>query len=64
MGDTGISRVDGVSHVFKSQKDKGIRIIVPKVIDEFLVVGNIKDIKEFLRGLGRELEVGKTEVRG
>lgn len=64
LGDAGMERVDGVNQMFTRKHGDKIKLIVAKVIDDFLVVGNTADIKLFFRELGGEFDVGKTAIGG
>lgn len=64
LGEVGMTRVDGVSQLFVKKNGAHIRLIVAKVIDDFLVAGITNDINDFLRELAQEFEFGNTAVGG
>lgn len=49
LGASGISRVDGVNQIFFNGYNDGINLITAKIIDDFLILGNKHDIKEFIK---------------
>lgn len=60
----GMSGVGGVNQVFVRKKGDKIVLLIAKVIDDFLIAGKTEDIREFMRELSKEFEVGKVTIGG
>lgn len=54
MGTAGMTRVDGVNQLFIKRDGQDIKLIIAKVINNFLIAGRIENIRIFIRELGRE----------
>lgn len=64
LGKAGMMRVDGINQLFVKRDGSTIKLIVAKVIDDFLIAGKTSDIREFLNDLSDEFEVGNTAIGG
>lgn len=63
LAPNGMRRVTGINLLF-TKKDAGgiIKLIVAKVIDDFLIAGTAEDIKLFMKYLSTEFDVVKTAI--
>lgn len=64
LGKAGMERIDGVNQMFVRRDSGRIKLLVAKVVDDFLITGRTEDIKAFMKELAEEFEVGKTAIGG
>jgi len=58
-------RISGLSQIFIKRDDAGhIFLIVAKVIDDFLIAGNLESIKLFIAKAKKQFEIGTVVVDG